>query len=224
VDETGQPYAYTGDNPVNEADPMGLCTDPQGNYLVPGPCDWTSQSWVFQTEAAIQAQSAAPGYWAQVGHNFEDFADSFVGDPEAYPCSAVAGTLSGLSDALFDTVGAADGIAGTDNSSSSVAGDEDANDPASEDSPASSGEGIHSTLQGGEGARDIDSNEVLQNAQNIYYDQNGNQIYVWEQPTGGLSQITIRNPATGQIITNQLSTSKWVQSQVANGRWWSLDG
>jgi hypothetical protein len=43
-----------------------------------------------------------------------------------------------------------------------------------------SNEGIHSSVQSGEGARGIDSGEVMTNAQNIYYDENGNQVYVWD--------------------------------------------
>lgn len=112
VDETGQPYAYTGDDPVNGVDPSGLCTDSNGVYLVPGPCEFSNPSWVQSAIGQIQAQYAAPGYWDQVAHNFEDFGEAFVGDPETY-CSPVAGTLSGLSDALFDVVGAADGVEGS---------------------------------------------------------------------------------------------------------------
>jgi hypothetical protein len=54
--ETGQPYAYTGDNPVNDTDPLGLCSTSGGTYLVAGACDWTSRSWVSQTENTLQSQ------------------------------------------------------------------------------------------------------------------------------------------------------------------------
>jgi RHS repeat-associated protein len=53
VDETGQPYAYTGDDPVDSTDPMGLCST-GGDFIVAGACHWTSHTWVFATEAAIQ--------------------------------------------------------------------------------------------------------------------------------------------------------------------------
>ncbi len=56
VDETGQPYAYTGDNPVNDTDPLGLCSTSGGTFLVSGACDWTSKSWVNQTENTLQSQ------------------------------------------------------------------------------------------------------------------------------------------------------------------------
>jgi Bacterial EndoU nuclease len=62
VDETGQPYAYTGDDPVNGTDPLGLCNLPSGAYLVPGACQWTSQSWVLQTEATVEAQGHSSGF------------------------------------------------------------------------------------------------------------------------------------------------------------------
>jgi RHS repeat-associated protein len=55
VAETGEPYAYAGDNPSNAVDPLGLCST-QGSYLVPGACDWTSKSWVAQTENTLQGQ------------------------------------------------------------------------------------------------------------------------------------------------------------------------
>ena len=30
VDQTGQPYSYAGDNPINGSDPVGLCSGPDG--------------------------------------------------------------------------------------------------------------------------------------------------------------------------------------------------
>jgi acyl-CoA synthetase (AMP-forming)/AMP-acid ligase II len=56
VDATGQPYAYTGDNPVNATDPLGLCSTSGGTFLVSGACHWTSRSWVSQTESTLQGQ------------------------------------------------------------------------------------------------------------------------------------------------------------------------
>jgi uncharacterized protein YukE len=97
-------------------------------------------------------------------------------------------------------------------------GNED--EPESGQGPEST-ETIHSTLRGGAGERDIDPTEVIGNAENIYYDENGNQIYVWSQP-GGMNQITIRDPASGNIVTNQESSDSWVQAQLDGGRWYSL--
>ena len=73
-------------------------------------------------------------------------------------------------------------------------------------------QGIHSTLRAGE--RDIDSREVIRNAQDVYLDENGNQVYVWHQGDG-TSKITIRDPSNGRIVTNQDSTDRWVRRQVA---------
>jgi len=56
VDETGQPYAYTEDDPVNGTDPLGLCSTSGGTFLVSGACHWTSRSWVSQTENTLQGQ------------------------------------------------------------------------------------------------------------------------------------------------------------------------
>jgi hypothetical protein len=38
VDMTGQPYAYTGNDPVNGVHPDGLCNRPSGAFLVSGAC------------------------------------------------------------------------------------------------------------------------------------------------------------------------------------------
>ena len=53
--ETGQPYAYTGDNPVTGVDPLGLCSS-NGIFLVPGACDYASKSWVSQAESTLKSQ------------------------------------------------------------------------------------------------------------------------------------------------------------------------
>jgi hypothetical protein len=82
---------------------------------------------------------------------------------------------------------------------------------------------IHSTLRGGAGERNIESGEVIKNAENIYYDENGNQVYRLSQP-GGTSQIVIRNPANGNILTNQSSTDTWIEQQIKSGRWYDLQG
>jgi len=68
VDETGQPYAYTGDDPVNAVDPTGLCSS-NGIFLVPGACDFTSRSWVAQTESTLQGQKGGGGFSFTQGWN-----------------------------------------------------------------------------------------------------------------------------------------------------------
>ena len=76
-------------------------------------------------------------------------------------------------------------------------------------------EGIHPTLRAGE--RNIESREVIRHAQDIYYDENGNQVYVWHQGDG-TSEITIRDPSNGRVVTNQRSTDGWVKRQVTKPR------
>ncbi|MCU1492252.1 MAG: hypothetical protein JWO62_16, partial [Acidimicrobiaceae bacterium] len=63
VDQTGQAYGYTGGNPVNGVDPLGLCSDAGGTFLVPGACHWTSRSWVMQTENTLQGQKGGGFSW-----------------------------------------------------------------------------------------------------------------------------------------------------------------
>jgi Pretoxin HINT domain len=87
----------------------------------------------------------------------------------------------------------------------------------------SSEETTHSTLRGGAGERNIESSEVMNNAENMYYDEDGNQVYRWSQPDGD-SQIVIRNPANGNILTNQLSSDTWIERQIEIGRWYDLQG
>jgi hypothetical protein len=89
------------------------------------------------------------------------------------------------------------------------------------DDVPSSQDTIHSTLRDGE--RNIESSEVIKNAENVYYDENGNQVYRWSQ-SGGNSQIVIRNPANGNILTNQLSSDTWIEQQIQSGRWYDLQG
>jgi len=82
-------------------------------------------------------------------------------------------------------------------------------------------ETIHSTVRGGAGERNIDPNEVIRNAEYMYYDENGNQVYVWSQ-RDGMNQVTIRDPANGNIVTNQTSSDGWIQQQIDNGRCYPL--
>jgi hypothetical protein len=83
-------------------------------------------------------------------------------------------------------------------------------------------ETIHSRLRSGEGDRAIDSKEVIENADEVLWDENGNQVYVWRQGNGQ-SQVTIRDPSTGNILTNQWSTDPWIERQVGKDRWARID-
>ncbi|MER6808698.1 hypothetical protein ABT299_05415 [Spirillospora sp. NPDC000708] len=83
-------------------------------------------------------------------------------------------------------------------------------------------ETLHSTLRGGDGDRDIDPKEVIENADDLYYDENGNQVFVWRRGDGQ-SQVTIRNPSNGNIVTNQWSSDAWIQRQLDKERWYGLD-
>jgi hypothetical protein len=60
VNETGQPYAYTGDDPVNGTDPLGLCTTKAYGYLYAGPCATTGAE-AIAAENGIQAASQRTG-------------------------------------------------------------------------------------------------------------------------------------------------------------------
>ncbi|MEU9023329.1 hypothetical protein [Actinomadura sp. NPDC048394] len=83
-------------------------------------------------------------------------------------------------------------------------------------------ETLHSTLRGGDGDRDIDPKEVIENADDLYYDENGNQVFVWRRGDRQ-SQVTIRNPSNGNILTNQWSSDAWIQRQLDKERWYGLD-
>jgi RHS repeat-associated protein len=61
VAETGQPYAYTGDDPVNGVDPLGLCTIKGEGQLYPGACATTGAE-AIAAEQEIQAQAGGGGF------------------------------------------------------------------------------------------------------------------------------------------------------------------
>ncbi len=92
--------------------------------------------------------------------------------------------------------------------------------PGGSGSAADSGdETTHSTLRGAD--RAIDSKEVLRNAGQVLYDENGNKVYIWEQ-ANNMNQVVIQNTANGNIITSQWSSNNWIARQVESGRWWEL--
>ena len=84
-----------------------------------------------------------------------------------------------------------------------------------------SNETWHSTLRGGPGERNIDSNEVIRNAEGTYYNQDGNQVYVWPQGDG-LNQVVVRDPASGNVITRQWSSDSLVERMIDEGEWYEL--
>lgn len=81
-------------------------------------------------------------------------------------------------------------------------------------------ETIHSIVQGA--ARDDDSAEVAANAQRVLYNENGNQVWQYAQGDG-TSQVMVRNPANGNIVTTRWSSDAWIERQIENGRWFGLD-
>jgi hypothetical protein len=94
-------------------------------------------------------------------------------------------------------------------------------DNCPEDVPPSN-DTTHSTLRGGAGDRGLDANEIMRNAQKIYYDENGNQVYVFNQGNGA-TQVTIRNPGNGNIVTNMNSTDGYVDGKLESGDWFELN-
>ncbi len=56
VMETGQPYAFTGDDPLNGSDPLGLC-NPVNNHVYKGPC--TKRDKAAIRAAARRAEASA---------------------------------------------------------------------------------------------------------------------------------------------------------------------
>lgn len=109
VAETGQSYVYTGDDPVNGVDPLGLCTS-NGIFLVPGACDFTSRAWVAEVEGYFEVQKTQEmeGGWAKFWGGIEDFGDTLTGNPLAY-CGSGSSEEAGLANALDDVAGFADG-------------------------------------------------------------------------------------------------------------------
>ncbi len=92
------------------------------------------------------------------------------------------------------------------------------NAPEEPPSPPQTQDSLHSTLRGGAGERDIEPNEVIQNAQDVYSStRNGGDVFVWRNSKG--IQVVIRNPTTGRIITTMHSTDSYINGRLKAGEW-----
>jgi hypothetical protein len=84
VNETNQPYAYAGDDPVNGVDPAGLCNTPGVIGYYPGPCATTGQQ-AIAAEQYIQSNAAfssGDGFSITKGFDaLESAAESAVKNP-----------------------------------------------------------------------------------------------------------------------------------------------
>jgi hypothetical protein len=70
---TGQPYAYAGDNPVNEVDPMGLCNSGVADGYYPGACATTAAESIAAGEY-IQSHVSGGGWsLTQAVHSEADY-------------------------------------------------------------------------------------------------------------------------------------------------------
>ncbi|WP_433655188.1 PA14 domain-containing protein [Nocardia sp. CA-128927] len=92
--------------------------------------------------------------------------------------------------------------------------------PPAPGAPPASQDTTHSQIQAG--ARGLSASDTIANAQRVLYDENGNQVYVWDQGNG-TSHVTIRNPGSGNIITNQESNNDWIERQIEKERWYGLN-
>lgn len=61
VAETGQAYAYVGDDPVDGSDPLGLCNSGVANGYYPGACATTGAE-AMQAEAYIESHVQSGGF------------------------------------------------------------------------------------------------------------------------------------------------------------------
>src|SRR5262249_21629919 len=80
---------------------------------------------------------------------------------------------------------------------------------------------LHGALRSGAGDRAMDTAEVRESG-DLYYDQDGNQVYVQHLPEGR-TNVTIVNPATGQDITSYETSTARVSERVAKGELWKLN-
>jgi hypothetical protein len=72
VDVTDQPYAYAGDNAVNEVDPLGLCTIGDQGEVYPGPCATTGKQ-AMTAEQKIQTASHHTGILGDIESGVERY-------------------------------------------------------------------------------------------------------------------------------------------------------
>jgi hypothetical protein len=63
VAETGQPYAYAADDPVDNVDPLGLCNNPSEIGYYPGACA-TTGAGALKAEAYIQGHAGSSWGWS----------------------------------------------------------------------------------------------------------------------------------------------------------------
>jgi hypothetical protein len=67
--ETDQPYAYAGDDPVNESDPSGMCVDPLGDETIGGISDDSGGGygydfcWPLGQESVVGSPDTVMGYF-----------------------------------------------------------------------------------------------------------------------------------------------------------------
>jgi hypothetical protein len=76
VNETNQPYAYAGDDPVNGVDPMGLCNTPGAIGFYPGVCATTGAEAIA---AGQYIESHAGGGGFSFTNGFKAVADYGAG-------------------------------------------------------------------------------------------------------------------------------------------------
>jgi uncharacterized protein RhaS with RHS repeats len=67
---TGQPYDYSGNDPVNGLDPLGLCTIGEQGLVYPGPCATTAAE-AIAAEQEIQAASQHTGILGDIESGVE---------------------------------------------------------------------------------------------------------------------------------------------------------
>jgi RHS repeat-associated protein len=94
VDETGEPYAYAEDDPVNSSDPTGLwCIfghNPnggcRGSATVVNAWHQTDNAWDCLTSACYTTKQGAANAWAGA-HNTLNYISGLPPVPAPYPCS-----------------------------------------------------------------------------------------------------------------------------------------
>jgi hypothetical protein len=70
-------------------------------------------------------------------------------------------------------------------------------------------------------SRDIDTAEVRESGE-LYYDQDGNQVYVQHLPHGR-TNVTVVNTATGKDITSYETSTARVHERIETGDLWKLN-
>ena len=223
VDETGQPYAYTGDDPVNGTDPLGQCSS--GSWWcdaahsigggITGVANCLNNSDCFSPQGLANVGAGFANQAAQVldglictGTSEQTCPTWSVGSP--FPCDSQGSYQVG--EAAFLGVGFL--LPGGDEADAGASLSTEAND---------AGDVLQQTVHGASRAADTsrlspaEQLNVIANPTQIFTQADGAQVFV--QEVGGKYNIVVQG--NNGIVTNLKTISQSSLNRLASRYGWS---